>query len=88
MLKRLVWAGLICAGLSGPALAHSMTKEGAECLMSIVSLANSARAKTLSEAALTKIQDLLTKLGNHCQAQQYAEAAAAAKDIKAVIESE
>lgn len=58
-----------------------------ECIQAASSLAESAEAKKLAEDKLDKIEDLLVKMETHCDAKQFNEAMAVAKDIKAMIET-
>lgn len=83
MLKRFVAVGAVIAALTAPALADS--KSADECLKGTIDLAKEADGKGLSEDKLAKIEDLLTKMEGHCEAQQFAEASAITKDVKAVI---
>lgn len=58
-----------------------------ECIQAASGLAEAAEAKKLSEEKLDKIEDLLTKMETHCDAKQFVEAMAVAKDIKSLIDA-
>ena len=57
-----------------------------ECLKTASDLAQSAEDRKLGDDKLDRIDDLLTKMEVHCDARQFVEAMAVAKDIKGVIE--
>lgn len=55
------------------------------CLKQAFELAQLAEEKKMSEAEQKKMDDLLTAMEGQCDAQQFKEAAASAKDIKAML---
>ena len=59
-----------------------------ECMQLATELAVTAEEKKLDEAKLDRIEDLLTKMETHCDAKQFQEAMAVAKDIKSTIETQ
>lgn len=58
-----------------------------DCLKAASELAVDAEARKLAEDRLDKIEDLLVKMETHCDAKQFPEALAVAKDIKSLIET-
>lgn len=74
---------------SAPAAPADLTAANSpdDCLKSASDLALDAEDKKLAEDKLDKIEDLLIKMETHCDAKQYNEALAVAKDIKAIIET-
>ena len=58
-----------------------------ECLAAASDLAQSAEEQKLAEDKLDKIEDLLSRMETHCDARQFVEAMAVAKDIKVMIET-
>lgn len=56
------------------------------CLKAASDLAQTAEDKKIAEDKLDKVDDLLTKMESHCDARQFVEAMAVAKDIKGIIE--
>lgn len=58
-----------------------------ECIQAASSLAEAAEAKKMTEDKLDKIEEMLTKMETHCDAKQFVEAMAVAKDIKSFIET-
>ena len=59
-----------------------------DCMKVASDLANSAEQKKLADDKLDRIDDLLTKMETHCDAKQFGEASAVARDIKSVIETQ
>lgn len=84
MLKHLAAVGTVVVALTASALADT-PKSADECLKSAIDLAKSADSKKLPDDKLARIEDLLTKLEGHCEAQQFAEAASLTKDVQAAI---
>lgn len=58
------------------------------CLRAAADLALVAEERKVAESRLDKIDDLLIKMERHCDARQFTEAQAVAKDIKSIIQSE
>ena len=59
-----------------------------KCLMSALTLARSAEEKQISSDKLDRIEQMLAKMEDHCDAQQFNEAQATAKDIEAAINAQ
>lgn len=57
-----------------------------DCLKAAFDLAQSAEEKSLADDVLDKVEDLLTRMEGHCDANQFAEAMAVAADIKTMID--
>lgn len=85
MLKRLIVAAALAAGLSGAAMAQDAPKSADDCFKTSIDLAKSAESKKLSEDKLAKVEELLTKMEGQCEAQKFAEAATTANEVKAAI---
>ncbi len=77
------------APATAPAAATELTTASNpdDCLKSASELALNAEEKKLAEDRLDKIEDLLEKMETHCDAKQFPEALAVAKDIKSLIET-
>lgn len=85
-------AGLLAAGLWAPVThAQSATTAPAvastpdECLKAAFDMAQLAEDTKLSTEALDKVEGMLGKMEDHCDANRFAEAAALAVDIKQFI---
>jgi hypothetical protein len=57
-----------------------------DCLTRAFDIAEKAEAKKLRNDELDKIEDLLTKMEEHCDARHFHEAMLVHKDISALIE--
>jgi hypothetical protein len=57
-----------------------------DCLKSAFDLAQAVEEKNLADDVLDNVEDLLTRMEGHCDANQFAEAMAVAADIKTVID--
>lgn len=68
-----------------PAATGSLASSPEACVKAAFALANLAEEKTLSDEEANKLEDLLTKMEAHCDARQFDEAAAVAKDIESEI---
>ena len=63
-----------------------LTADPESCLKSASDLAIIAEERKVAESQLDKIDDLLIKMEQHCDARQFTEAHAVAKDIKSLIQ--
>ena len=86
MIKSLVLSAVLAAGLSTVATAENAPGNSADCLKMAASLASTAESKKLPEAKIDSVEEMLTKMESHCDAKQFAEAAAVATSIQSVIE--
>lgn len=66
----------------------ALPQSAEECIKAATELALSAEDKKLGEDKIDKLDDLLTKMETHCDAKQFVEAMAVAKDIKTMIETQ
>jgi hypothetical protein len=57
-----------------------------QCLKSAFDLAEKAENKRFTNEEIEKLEDLLTRMEGHCDARQFPEAQAMAKEISALIE--
>jgi len=80
---------------AAPPAAATATSEAAalpqnpdECMKSAVELAEATEGRALAEDKLDKVDDLLLKMEQHCDAKQFGEAMAIARDIKALIDTQ
>lgn len=85
MLNRLALALVLGLATAGAAAADDTPKNAEDCLKMSFDLAKSAEGKKLGQDKLGKLEDMLQKMEGHCEAKQFAEAAAVSKDIKAAI---
>lgn len=85
MIKRLILTAAVAAGITGAASAQGVATNPDECLNQAFELAQQAEKKNLDDAKLDKLEEMLTKMETHCDAKQFTEAAAVAKDIEGVI---
>jgi len=87
MMKRLTLALGASALLAGGAFAETPTNPD-QCLQAAVELAQSAEKKQLADAKLDKIEQLLIKMEDHCDAGRFNDAMAVAKDIETEINAQ
>lgn len=69
-------------GVTTQAFAQDMPATADQCLKMAFDLAQSAEEKQLPDEEYKKLDDLLTTLESQCDAQQFQEASASAKDIR------
>jgi hypothetical protein len=81
-------AALILLANSALAQQAQLPATADDCLKAVFDLAQSAEEKQLGEDKLDKIEELLTKMESHCDANQFAEAMAVAKDVESVIQGQ
>ncbi len=74
-------------GVFSAAMAEEVPASADQCLKAAFELAQSVEEKQLSDEAYKKLEGLLTTMEGQCDAQQFAEASASAKDIKALLGS-
>lgn len=84
MIKQFALAMGLAAVLSTAALAETPSSPD-QCMKAAFDLAQSAENKKLPNDQLDKVEEMLTKMEDHCDAQQFNEAMAVAKDIEAEI---
>lgn len=85
MLKRLLLAAALGLGTSAAALADDAPKSADDCFKMSMDLFKSADAKKLGDDQRAKVETLLEKLEGHCDAKQFDDAMAVAKDVKSTI---
>ena len=90
MIKRLIAAGMMSALMAGSAWAQQQASgsEAGKCLQAAYDLANAAEQKQLPNEKLDKVEDLLNKMEDLCDAERVGEAMALAKDIEAEINAQ
>ena len=98
MLKHIIAAAALLAGLATSTLAADKTAGPSsrisvaalatpdDCLKSAFDLAQQAEARKLSSAEAEQIEDMLSKLEDHCDARRFPEAEAMAGQIAAMID--
>ncbi len=64
------------------------TASADQCLQSAMTLAKSAEQKSLADDKLDKIEQMLAKMEDLCDANQFSEAQAMVKDIESAIKSQ
>ena len=84
MIKQLAIAGIVGALVGTVALADTPSTPD-QCMKAAFDLAQTAEDKKLPNDKLDKIEELLTKMEDHCDAKQFTEAMAVAKDIESAI---
>jgi hypothetical protein len=85
MLKRMIVAAAMTAGLSFAAVAQDAPKTADDCFKNAIDLAKSAEDKKLADDKLAKVEELLTKMEGQCEEQKFADAVTTANDIKTAI---
>jgi hypothetical protein len=85
MLKSLALAVTLSAFFAGGTMAQTVANSE-ECMNSTFELAQAAEGKKLSEDESDKVWELLVKMEDACDANQYAEAMAVAQNLKVMIE--
>jgi hypothetical protein len=85
VLKSLALAVTLSALFAGVTMAQTAANPE-ECMNSTFALAHASEVKKLSEDEADKVEGLLVKMGDMCDANQYAEAMAVAEDLKGMIE--
>lgn len=88
MIKRFALAAAATLALSATAFAQDTANSPEECLKVAFDIAQAAEDKKLPNEKLDQVEEMLTKMESHCDAKQYAEAAAVAKDLKEMIEKQ
>lgn len=84
MIKHTALAFGLGALLATGALAETPSTPD-QCMKAAFDLAQSAEDKKLGNDELDKVEEMLTKMEDHCDAKQFSEAMAVAKDIEAAI---
>jgi len=84
MMKQLSLGAALAALLATGAMAADPETPD-QCIKAAFDLAQSAEDKKLPNEKLDKIEEMLTKMEDHCDAKQFTEAMAVAKDIEAEI---
>jgi hypothetical protein len=87
MLKSFALAIAVSALFADGTLAQTVANPE-ECMNSTFELAQAAEGKKLSEDEADKVEELLVKMEDHCDANRYAEAMAVAQDLKVMIEKQ
>jgi hypothetical protein len=87
MLKRFALASVLSALFAGGALAQTLSSY-AECVSSSIDLSGSAEAKKLPDEQIDKVEALLDRMVDHCDANQYREATALLQDVKVMIDQQ
>lgn len=81
-------AAVVLMGSSALAQQAQPPANADDCLKAAFELAQAAEEKQLGEDKLDKVEELLTKMETHCDANQFAEAMAVAKDIRSMIDGQ
>ncbi len=88
MIKRLVAIGMMSVLTAGGAVAQQTAADATKCMQAAYDLASTAEQKQLPNEKLDKVEDLLTKMEDLCDADRVPEAMALAKDIEAEINAQ
>ena len=88
MIKRFAVAAAAALLLAGQAAAQQAQVPSTpdECLKAAFDLAQAAEEKSLADDVLDKVEESLSRMEGHCDANQFAEAMAVAADIKILID--
>ncbi|MCB1519988.1 MAG: hypothetical protein KDJ37_05355 [Hyphomicrobiaceae bacterium] len=82
MIKRLILAAALSAGLSGAALAADNPDD---CLKEAFDIAQSAEGKKLADADLDSLETMLSKMEAQCDAKEFDAASKTGEEIKAML---
>ena len=90
MIRYFAYAAVMAVLLAGPAVAQQaqVPASSDDCLKAAFDLAQAAEEKSLADDVLDKVEEALTRMEGHCDANQYAEAMAVAADIKTLIDGQ
>jgi hypothetical protein len=90
MFKRFALSAAMVALVTGAALAQQAQPpaNADDCLKAAFELAQAAEEKQLGDDKLDKVEELLTKMETHCDANQFAEAMAVGNDIRSMIDGQ
>jgi hypothetical protein len=88
MIKRFAITAAIALLLAGPAASQQIQVPATpdDCLKAAFDLAQAAEEKSLADDVLDKVEESLSRMEGHCDANQFAEAMAVASDIKTLID--
>jgi hypothetical protein len=88
MIRYFVCAAAVAVLLAGPAAAQQVQVPSSpdDCLKAAFDLAQAAEEKSLADDVLDKVEEALTRMEGHCDANQFAEAMVVAADIKTLID--
>lgn len=88
MIRHFACVAAIAILLAGPAAAQQALVPSSpdDCLKSAFDLAQAAEEKSLADDVLDKVEELLTRMEGHCDANQFTEAMAVASDIKTMLD--
>ena len=88
MIKHFACAAAVALFLAGPAAAQQVQVPSSpdDCLKAAFDIAQAAEEKNLADDVLDKVEDSLSRMEGHCDANQFAEAMAVAADIKTLID--
>lgn len=88
MIRHFACAAAVAVLLAGPVAAQQTQVPSSpdDCLKAAFDLAQTAEEKSLADDVLDKVEEALTRMEGHCDANQYTEAMAVAADIKTLID--
>jgi Skp family chaperone for outer membrane proteins len=91
MFYRLMMASALSLVATSSAFAQASAPAAApanpeECLKSAFEIAQRAEEQKLPSDQLDKIEELLSKMENHCDSRQFSEAAAVAQDLQSLVD--
>lgn len=85
MIRHVIFTAALGLTTVSAAMAAETPKNAEACMQQVYELATSAQKRKLSDAKLNEIEGLLTKMENHCGADELAEAAKVHDAIAAAI---
>jgi hypothetical protein len=88
MIRHIACVAAVALFLAGPAAAQQVQVPATpdDCLKAAFDLAQAAEEKSLADDVLDKVEESLTRMEGHCDANQFAEAMAVGADIKTLID--
>jgi hypothetical protein len=88
MTRHFACVAAVALFLAGPAAAQQVQVPSSpdDCLKAAFDLAQAAEEKSLADDVLDKVEESLTRMEGHCDANQFAEAMAVAADIKTMLD--
>ncbi len=88
MIRHIACVAAVALFLAGPAAAQQVQVPATpdDCLKAAFDLAQAAEEKSLTDDVLDKVEESLTRMEGHCDANQFAEAMAVGADIKTLID--
>ncbi len=88
MIRTSIASAVFAALAATSAFAETPANSPEDCLKAAFDIAQAAEGRNLPNDQLDKVEEMLTKMESHCDANQYTEAAGIATDLKSLISKE